>query len=87
MITQVLLDWYLTVLLAVVNLVPALPPQMSFALLNMANAGTSVGGLVAKFGVLVPFEIINGCLQAWAGLVVWWFSMVLLRLAIWAVGR
>lgn len=87
MIIQTLLDWYTSIIVGFVQLVPPLPADLSNALRLTSNAGTSLAPKVAAFGVVVPFEVINGCIQAWVGLVAWWFSMVLLRVVVWVAGR
>lgn len=87
MIIQTVLNWYVDLLVGVISLVPPLPTEVETALRSMANAGTLIGPKIAALGVVVPFDVVNNCINLWVGMVVWWFSMILLRVVIWAAGR
>lgn len=87
MIVQQLLDWYTAIVVGFVNIVPPLPDGFETALRLLAGGGQFLAPKVALLGIIVPFDVIGTCIQLWAGLWVWWASMVGLRVLIWLAGR
>lgn len=87
MIVQAILDWYTAIVVGFVHICPPLPVAFETALRFVAQGGQFLAGKVALFSVVVPFDIINTCIQLWGALVIWWGTMVALRVLIWLAGR
>lgn len=87
MITQVLLNMASELLLLFVTQIPDMPSEWLGAIGWVQSAGSSLGSLLAKLGIVIPWYVVFSVVQAWAGAVVFWGAVQLVRFVLWAVGR
>jgi len=53
----------------------------------MADGMATVSGLIAKLGVILPFDVITTCLLAYPALVGVWSAFLFLRYLVWVFNR
>jgi hypothetical protein len=71
----------------IVGLLPALPATFNNALSSITAAGTSIGGMLAKTGVLIPWNEFTIVVQWWLGALAFWALLLPIRLVLWLVGK
>lgn len=87
MIIQGILDFISQWLAGLVRLIPAMPSQMTDALGMATNAGAAMATGLAKFGILIPWDVVGACMTIWWGAMTFWAAMLIVRLVLWIVGR
>jgi hypothetical protein len=87
MISQALLDLWTHLLVFVVNLVPAIPPEVTDMLDQFADSLATLGTYLAKLGPLLPFEAIAAYFVAFGIALGWWAVMQIVRVVAWLFGR
>lgn len=87
MIVQRVIDFFAWALAQVVGLVPPLPPAVNGMLSEASASGAYFGGVVAQFGVLVPWQVVGACLAVWAGGIGYWTVLLGIRVILWAFNR
>lgn len=69
------------------TLLPALPAEVMAALNSFASMGSYLGGLIGKFGVIIPFSVINTAITWFIAACLFWVAVMGLRAVLWALGR
>jgi len=87
MIIQGLMDFVAVWLAGVVGLIPPFPPSFDAALTALSTAGGYFGPLLAKLSPVFPWDVFSTIVQSWLGAMVFFVSMLALRLGLFLVGR
>ena len=87
MIIQIVLNWWCEVIAAFMLFIPPLPPSWASALTGISDGGAWLASRVSKFGGVLPFTQLGIIVQAWLGLLGMWFSVLVARVLLRAVGR
>lgn len=83
MIVQGILDFFGQWIGGMVRLIPGLPPEVLDALSDLNILGSELAVGLAAFGILVPFDVINGIIVAWTALMTVWLAYMVVRLVTW----
>lgn len=87
MIIQMFLDMLAELLTIPIQAIPPLPADATAAIGNAESSAIALGGLVSKFGAVIPWDVIMGCVQIWIGLLVFWVAVLAIRFVLWAFSR
>lgn len=87
MIIQRLLDSIAYLISQFIRSVPPLPTELGQAVGDIETGAAYLGGVLAKVGILVPWEAIGLCFNIWLGGLGYWSLMLAVRLVLWAFGR
>lgn len=87
MIVQTLLDFLSGSLATILNGLPQLPVAVGVAMQNMRNSAHILGAGLGNLSPVVPFDVVNNCLLAFTGVLVYWAAMTSVRLIAWLINR
>lgn len=87
MIIQGLMDFASQWLAGLVSLLPPLPAELASQVGGAAGAAQDLGATVARFGIIIPWDVVSGCLATFVALMGFWGAVQVVRLVLWAVGR
>jgi len=86
-IVQGILDFISSVLSGLIDLIPPLPGSTADSLAAISGSGSTLGAILTKLGILIPWGTVSACLTVWVGLITYWGASLLVRVILWLVGR
>jgi len=87
MITQIWLNGFVDIVVIFIGMIPPLPPEWASMLAQVGDSGAYLGSMLAKFGIIIPWQTAASLLLIWVQLVLWAGGIALIRLVLWAFGR
>lgn len=88
MITQWLMDWFSTGMLAsLLQLLPPLPQEVADLLADGSGLGAQLGTMLAKTGIVIPWATAGAIMGVWLALVGFWAIVLGVRALLWILNR
>lgn len=87
MLIQGLLDFGSLWIAGLLDLVPLLPEAVASALGWITDAGNAIAPTLGKLSPIFPWLIFQQVVSAWLSALTFWGAMLVLRVALWAIGR